>query len=356
MYLFLVIVGLLFTSAVINKVLWKQEITMTEMGCNFLIMLVLLGIFWGISVSSVLRDTEVLNGEVKGKRKERVGCRHSYSCHCYTTCSGSKNSTCSIHCSTCYLHSFDNDWIIQSNLGNFFINTLDSQGIKEPPRWTEVKIGDPVSKEHSFDNYVKGSRTSIFGKKIALSKEELKQLPTYPDKVSDYYKINRIIDLADILSNEELKKANSEISEMLKSTGFQKQVNAVIILTDKTEEFALEILENWSGGKKNDVIIVIGLNTKKIEWVRIHSWSLHSIFDIKLRDAILDSENLDMTKIITETQAQLDENYTRRSFKEFEYLRWQILPSNQSLWIFIVISIIFSTIIGFYLSKNSASS
>jgi len=355
MYLFLVIAGLLFVSAAINKLLWKEEITIAEMGCNFLIMLVLLGIFWGVSVSSGLRDTEILNGEVVDKKKERVGCRHSYPCNCYTTCFGGKNSTCSTHCSTCYSHSFDNDWVIKSNLGNFFINTLDSQGLKEPPRWSEVKTGDPVSKEHSFDNYIKGSETSIFGKKITLSKEELKEMPIYPNKVFDYYKVNRVIDLAGALSVEELKKANEQLAEMLKSTGFQKQANVVIILTNKTEEFALKLLENWYGGKKNDAVIVIGLSANKIEWVRLHSWSLHSIFDVKLRDAILDLETFDMSKIIVETQSQLNENYARRSFKEFEYLRWQIMPSDQSLWIFVVLSLICSTTIGFFMSKNEFS-
>lgn len=352
MYLFLLIAGLLFISVIINKLIWKEQITIVEMGCNFLAMLVLLGIFWGVSISSGLRDTEILNGEVVDKKKERVGCRHSYSCNCITTCSGGKNITCSTICQTCYEHSFDNDWTVKSNLGNFFINTLDSQGLKEPPRWTEVKIGDPVSKEHDFNNYIKASETSIFGKKITLSKEELKELPTYPNKVFDYYKINRIFDLAGVLSAEELTLANQSLSEVLKTSGFQRQANAVIILTNKSEEFALKLLENWYGGKKNDVIIVIGLNAKEIDWVRIHSWSLHSIFDVKLRDAILDLKTLEMPKIISEIQQELNENYVRRSFKEFEYLRWQIMPSDTALWIFIALSLIISTYIGFFLSEN----
>lgn len=352
MDLLLLITGLLLLSVIINKILWKEQITIGEMTANFVGMFLLLVIFWVYSITNSLKDTEILNGKVFGKSRDKVGCRHSYSCNCVTTCSGGKNNSCSTSCQTCYKHSYDINWTVKSNLGDFSIDVLDSQGLKEPPRWTEVKIGDPVSKEHDFDNYIKASKTSIFGKKISLSKKELKQLPVYPNKVFDYYRIDRVLDLAGILSAEELSQANRELSEILKTSGFQKQANVVIVLTNQSEEFALKLLENWYGGKKNDVVIVIGLNAKKIDWVRIHSWSLHSLFDIKLRDDILDLRTLEMPKVMSLIQQELNDNYVRRSFKEFEYLRWQIMPSDQALWVFIVLSLIISTCVGRYFAYN----
>jgi hypothetical protein len=352
MYIFLIIVGLLFVSVVVNKLLWKEEITFAEMAINLIIMIALLALFWVASISNKISDVEILNGEVTDKIKEEVHCRHSYRCKCYTTCSSGKNRVCSTHCSTCYRHSFDNDWVVESNIGNYLIDSLDSQGLQEPPRWTIVRKGDPVSKEHNFDNYIKGSETSIFGRKISISDKELEEMPNYPNRVFDYYKVNRVIDLTNVLSDEELKKANEEIAEMLKTTGFHKQANAIIILSDKTEDFALKLIENWYGGKKNDVIIIIGLKGKEINWARVHSWSIHNIFEVELRDAILNHKYLDMSKVIKETQFYLDKDYVRRSFKEFEYLRWQIMPSNSSLWIFIILSLLCSTTLGFFMSRN----
>jgi hypothetical protein len=90
----------------------------------------------------------------------------------------------------------------------------------------------------------------------------------------------------------------------------------------------------------------------KIEYVRIHSWSLHSIFDIKLRDAILDIKYIDYDKIIKSIEDEARKDYVCRSFKEFEYLKWQIIPSMASIIFFTIICLIISIFAGYILSKN----
>lgn len=354
MYLLVIIFSILFISVIVNKLIWKEEITIGEMTVNLGVIVLMLLIFWGISYKSKVTDTEILNGKVISKERDRVSCSHSYPCNCYTSCSGSgKNRSCSRHCSTCYRHLFDYDWVVHSTIGNFYINRLDSQGLIEPPRYTKVQINDPVSDTHRYDNYIKGSNTSIFGSKHHYTKEELKQFPTYPKDIYDYYNLDRIIDLSKTLTEEQLKQYNKQLSIMLSETGFKKQANVVIIITNNSEEYAINLIDSWYGGKKNDIIVVIGLTTEKtIQYVKLHSWSLHTIFDIKLRDAIKEIGTLDLDKVIQEIDKELSSDYIRRSFKEFEYLKWRILPSTTSITVFTILTLITSTFIGYFMSKN----
>lgn len=352
MHIFLLIVGLLVLSIFATKLIWKHQITLSEMFIQFTGLMLLLSVFWIISFNSKVSDVEILNGEVLQKKINTIHCRHSYPCNCYTTCG--RRGSCSRHCSTCYSHSFDLEYEIMSNIGKYYINTIDSQGLITPSRYTLVAIGDPVSKSHNYINYIKGSNTSLFSRKIALSKEEIKQLPKYPSNVYDYYKVDRVIDLTGMLHKEDLTMYNGMLSDKLKKTGYAKQTNVVIVLTNKDEVFALKLLDYWYGGKKNDIIVIVGIDkNKQIKYTRVHSWSLHSIVDIKIRNNISEMQVMDVNSAIDIIIQEVNQDYVSRSFKEFEYLKWRILPSTLSLFVFTGLLILISGFIGWKFSKNN---
>lgn len=355
MYIFLLIVGLLALSIFATKLIWKHEITLIEMFMQFTVLILLLLVFWIISFNSKVSDVEILNGEVIKKEVNTIHCSHSYPCNCHTTCSGSgKSRSCFRHCSTCYSHAFDLEYEIMSNIGNYYINTIDSQGLITPPRYTVVKIGDPVSKSHNYTNYIKGSNTSLFASKIALTKEDIKKLPKYPSNIYDYYNIDRIIDLTGDFHKEDLSIYNRILADKLKKIGYTKQANVVMVLTNKNEVFALKLLDYWYGGKKNDIIVIIGIDgNKRIQYTRVHSWSLHSIIDIKIRNNISEMQVLDINLAIDVIIQEINQDYVRRSFKEFEYLKWRILPSTLSLFMFTSLLILISGFIGWKFSRDN---
>lgn len=361
MVVFLFIVILLVVSTVVNKLLWGKEITVLEMGVNFLATLVLFSTFWVVSVSFNLADTEIISGKVTQKEISKGSCEHSYSCHCYESCSGSgKDRSCSTHCDTCYDHSYDLSYIVESTIGNYHIARLDSQGLKEPPRYSEVRVDDSVSTTHAYSNYIKGSDRSLFKDHVDFTKEEVKSFPSYPGKIYDYYKIDRIIDQAGLYTAEELKALNAKLSRTLNDLAKEKQVNLVVVLINNTEEYALKLLSYWQGGKKNDVIIVVGIDSsKKINFVRVQSWTTNSLFDVKLRDSILDLESLDkiekFDQLLQVASDEIRSTYARRAFKEFAYLKWQAMPSDGALTIFVLTALIISTGIGYVFSKDDYS-
>lgn len=288
-------------------------------------------------------DTEILNGQVTNKQKNRVGCRHSYSCNCREVCSGSGQSrSCSTVCDTCYEHSYDIDWDVYSSIGGFSIDTIDRQGLREPPRWTIVKIGDPVSKSHTFLNYIKAARTNVLnrsGTKISYP------MPSYPGNIYDYYKIDRTIGATNA------DKWNEQISLVLRELGPSKQVNLIMVFTKHPEEFADQLNASWIGGKKNDVIIVVGTQDgTKPDWVKVLSWSKREDFKVDLREAILESE-LKPEVTVPMIGSIINKSFERRHMKEFEYLKYDIEPPQ---WSFIAALIAFFVpLIGFIFYRRS---
>ena len=161
-------------------------------------------------------DIEVLHGQVTSKQSEHVSCSHSYSCNCYTTCSGSgENQSCTEHCSTCYEHSYDVDWIVRSQIGYVEIDRVDRQGLDEPSRFTKAKIGEPFSQTRSFENFIKGSPDTLF-KRQGLVEKYKDKIPNYFSKVYDYYRINRVINLVQNRNTGLASKSTEELSNLAK--------------------------------------------------------------------------------------------------------------------------------------------
>lgn len=270
-------------------------------------------------IHSEMADTEIWNGQITSKTRDKVGCRHSYTCNCVNVCD-SKGS-CDQVCQTCYEHDYDVDWNLRSTIGTFRIDGVSRQGLKEPSRWTVAQVGDPVSDTHHFTNYIKGARENVFnrqGTKISYP------IPAYPSAIYDYYKINRAIDTNGLVLN--INQWNSEISLALRTLGPTKQVNLVIVFTPNPEDFADQLEAAWLGGKKNDVIVVIGNTRNEIKWVKVISWTKNEDFKVALRDNLRQMTLEDPRVVVTAIATTINKSFVRRSMKEFEYLEYHVEP------------------------------
>lgn len=295
--------------------------------------LVVIGIIYAGGSYTAMQDELVINGQVTSKERDEVSCSHSYKCHCrqvpytYRDSKGKTHHSTKEKCDTCYDHPYDVDWLVHSNIDDTSrISRIDRQGINEPPRWTAVNVGDPYSKTQSYSNYVKASPNSIFnlGK---YKNGELNLVPEYPIDIYDYYKINRVLAVSASIPN--LPEWNNKLSEVNKVLGPKKQANVVVVFTSKPLDFAYTIRDKWLGGKKNDILLVIGTKAyPKVDWVQSFSWTKHAMVDIKLRNDISDLgtlENVDyIMKIIND---DVTAHYVRKPMKEFEYLKNAIEPS-----------------------------
>lgn len=323
-----------------------KAITYKEFLLQLGIQIVFGSICAGVVYWSNLTDYETWSGRIVGKTREQVHCRHSYECFCYESCSGSGSSrSCMRICQTCYHHSYDVDWWTKDSVGERFnVNTIDWQGLQEPSRWTSIRIGEPSASSHSYDNYIKKSDT-LFRRQGATNYEGL---PGYPGQVYDLYRINRTVTVD--MSLPDAEDWDNRLDEINADLGRSKEVNAVLVLVkNKPRDYFQALEAAWLGGKKNDAILVIGVdNENKIQWADVMAFTDNKLFNVILRDAILEIGTLDKEKIFTAFGWSINTQYKRKSMSDLEYLKYGITPTTTQWVICMILGFLLSLGIAFW--------
>lgn len=320
----------------IAKMIWSKKITWVEMGANISIVVLVVSALYGIARFSSTSDTEIWNGEVTGKEKLRVSCSHSYPCHCRQVSCGKNCST--MECDTCYLHAYDIDWRVYTNIGDFNISRLSLQGLEEPPRWSIVKKGQPVADARTFSNYIKAAPGSLFH----FQAKELKQkfanlIPQYPNNVYDYQYDDRVLAMG--VNVPDLKQWNNELPLILRELGPKKQANVIVLFVNTSDENYYEALKAaWLGGKKNDIVVIFGTpEYPKISWVKVMSWTDKELFKVQLQDDLYNLKTVDRTKVISLIEKHTMESFVRKPMRDFKYLMDSYQPP---VWALITIALI----------------
>jgi hypothetical protein len=338
---------------IILKMVWRDKFEWTTFAIAFLAVCIISSIGFFGSKSLQTRDVEIINGQVTDKYSRKVSCEHDYKCNCTPTYSRDSNGRryqSGESCQTCYDHSYDVDWTLKTDIGNINIRRVNRQGTEEPQRWTVAKIGDPVADTHSYTNYLKGAEQSLFHKKV----EVLNPLPVpeYPSDIYDYHYINRTLAVG--LTVPDLPKWNRMISEALREVGPKKQANFVVVIAKTGAlNYADKVESAWLGGKKNDVIVVIGApEYPKIEWVRILSWSDKQDLKVFLRDAIYDIGVVDPEKIVPVMVSETSKRFKRKEMKDFEYLDFESQPPMWASATTLIVSLLVSLGGAIYYTNN----
>ncbi len=297
-----------------------------------------------LSFSAQTKDVEIWNGQVTGKEREHGHYLRPYQCNCRQTCSGSgNNSSCTTTCDTCYEDRYTVTWNCYTNIGTYTIQHYD-RGSRlvysepDPVRWQVINRGDPVSDAREYTNYIQAVPQTLFKPAASeLKKKFAPLIPPYPDKVYNFYYVDRFISPG--IKVDTANQWNAGIQELLKTLGPQKQVNLVVVAAktaDPNYEFALR--DAWQNGNKNDVILVLGTpNWPKIEWVRVITWSKSEIFKVELRDRVFELGEADVQRVLSATADQISKNFERRRMREFEYLKGEIDPP---MWVIILLVIL----------------
>jgi len=332
--------------AILIKIVFKGKVTLAEFFIQIGVVSVFVAIALLVTYQGRTTDKEVWNGQITSKKSLHVSCEHSYRCNCYTTpetCSGSGSSySCTpgtTICQTCYDHDYDVDWRINSSTQESLnIDRIDRQGLNMPPRWGKAYVGEPFSSEHTFTNYILANPdTVMLGSKGDVAKFK-KYIPEYPSAVYDYYRHDPVINMG--VPGIDLNVWNWLIREDTKILGPKKQVNIIVLLVplnDRSYTYALK--DAWVGGKKNDVVIVIGsVDGHTIDFVDILSWTPSSAYKVQLRYRLesigtLDQRDAISKAIFEETSA----TFTRMHMKDMRWLARSYQPSTEAmLWIFLL--------------------
>jgi hypothetical protein len=297
----------------------------------------LIAIVFACSYGAAVADTEIWSGQVVGKTRVHGTYEESYDCNCSTDSKGNS------HCSTCYRTHYTVNWACQTTIGGIGIDSRDStwRSIYETPdptRYSIINIGDPVSKQHMYVNYVQAVPNSLFAAINGSTMAKYQgQLPAYPDRIYDIYHVDRFV--TNGVNVPDARSWNDDISDMLRELGPKKQANVIVAVTkNQNAEYADALRDAWEGVNKNDIVVVLGSpDGQTIQWVRILSWTKNELFKIQLRDRILALGKLDRVQVLAQIQDQVATNFERRHMKEFEYLKGEIDPPGWLLILTVVV-------------------
>lgn len=330
---------------IIAKLYYHKDICGKENLISVGLNILCAGVFVGIILmytNSKIQDQYLVTGSVISKQQVKVSCEHSYECNCYNSCSGSGSSqTCTRICQTCYRHSHDYNWRVNTSVGSLNISRIDSQGKNIPPRFNSVVIGEPATFTKRFHNYLLADPNSLFNYNSNVNFNT----PTYPS-VYDYYKVNRVFGVS-----KDSEMYNSLINNHL----INKTYNVILITTPEEQQYSYSLLEKWKGSKLNDVVLIFGVGQDdKVKWFYSDSYSkgldnryLHD----KLRISNLGEQfNLDL---VQSNLNLIDEQYKQVDNHQFEHLKHNIKVPFWVLFIVFGINIMVSVGVSYYMKENT---
>jgi hypothetical protein len=132
-------------------------------------------------------------------------------------------------------------------------------------------MGEPTAIEHTYINYIKGLPGKFF-RRPWLVERYRSRLPSYP-RVRGYSASRFLTSLGESLPDSEVLEQG--LAELNADLGKARQVNIIVVVVgDESPEYADALAEAWLGGKKNDLIVVVGVpENLRVGWAKVVSWT-----------------------------------------------------------------------------------
>lgn len=291
-------------------------------------------------------DHEIWNGAVVSKAPVKVSCTHEHQCGetCSTDSKGNK------HCTPIYCpdHAFDVDWDVKTTVGTFTIDRIDRQGLREPNRFTAVKLGEPAASAHMTRNYLLLDPERFKATEGVMARYK-GRIPDYPSTY-DYYRFNRVVNT----TKDDFNYINDYLNKELITLGAQKQLNIVVVITDYSKDFYEALRESWDGARKNDVILVYGIDKEHhVNWFKADAFAdgQSNMSMIKTLNSTALDRTLD-ADLVHEQLHVIQERFNRLPNKTFEYLNEDFTPPMWVIVMTVLINLLLNIGVCFYLVKN----
>jgi len=198
----------------------------------------------------------------------------------------------------------------------------------------------PVSYRHRYINYVKATH-SLY--RLEGQGNGSSILPYYDILTNKFGPIDaeriRIDDKHIGIPRTWQTNVTSQTNHALTQLGSKKQCNIGYYFTSKPRSQYHLLNQEWCHGKKNDIIIVIGMTTwPQIKWVKIMSTNKNETldFNIKLRNSILSNGLMDETRFVNDVVNYIDQYYEREPMANKKYLLQQVKMSWPA-WIAVIL-------------------
>jgi len=332
-----------------SKAIFHATINLKEWCIQILAALATSLILWGVIAMGSLTmsyDTEILNGYITGKERVKVGCEHQYQCGETCTKDSKGNKTCKpVYCDE---HAYDVDWDVKSSVGSWTISRVDRRGLTEPPRWTQVVIGEPAASWKVASNYML-LQENHFNTSDSIMAHYKDQLPEYPSTY-DYYRFNRVIND----THTDYGWINDYLNDQLRMLGKEKQLNVIVVITNKPYEYYTAVRQAWKGTKRNDVQLFYGLDAEgHISWFKADSFADGQSNAAMLESLRIPTLNAMLTpELLNEQLLTIKEKFVRLPNEKLEYLKDQWSPSITFITILTLLNLLVSVVISWFLHKE----
>jgi hypothetical protein len=196
-----------------------------------------------------------------------------------------------------------------------YVNRFSGETKKNLFHLNQVSLGDgnmfyvyvhdvPASVEKPFVNYLKASESvqKVSGF-VSQYKSILRPYPTVSNNGYGSIDLYRVIDAGANAPKGWKDSVDHQLDLALISLGALKQANILVYLVGTSDlKAAYAIKENWVGGKKNDIIVIIGASHfPKIDFVHVLAWTDVELFKIELRDRVMNLKELTDGKALADT-------------------------------------------------------
>jgi len=223
----------------------------------------------------------------------------------------------------------------------------------------------PSAQEHRFVNYLKASQ-SINLRRGSTNAYEKFLLP-YPQIYEGTFgpiEVNRVLAAGVDVPVEWRAEVDRTLDNALTSLGKAKQVNLLVYVVGTSDRAFFHALEeHWIFGKKNDVIVVLGVKSfPKLDWVEVMAWTDVEEFKITLRNRITEQGDIANATALAATivdqvsLAPQKGGYKRKPMAELEYLVADITLPWWASMLIVLLSGILSWGISWALINNEVTS
>ncbi len=344
-------------------IIWHKRITWWEG-----ILPIVVGLIFSFGTKSCMQssntdDTEYLTTYMTKAVYEEPWDEWIHKTCSYQTCSGSgKTRTCVTHYYDCsYRKYHPAEWYLVDAYGHSYgisrakyeeLKKLwNNENFKDMNRHYYTQDGDAY--ETHWDNDRKTVISSSWAQSYVNKIQCAHSIYNFRD-ISDSDKVhNRLFDYPPInvftqdpiltYKATVLQRDQRVFDEMNAILGPKKQVKVFLLIWEGMPQDVARLQETyWKGGNKNELIVCVGVDKiRRVQWSYIFTWSDKSIIKINIRDYFDDHNNkwLDIVKLEDFLYDEIDKDWKRKNWKEFDFLRVE-LTDYQLTWLYIIVTIV----------------
>jgi hypothetical protein len=375
----------LLTAIVLFKFFYHRT-AIWEFSIPFLASLILIFIIKFSAETAQTSDTEYLSEPASHAIysepwDEEVDCRHEIPCSHTKYCTddkGNEYSCGTLHDNDGFYHLYDVDyhpeyWSLVSVSGravsitktkyNILVDTWGNKIFEDQNRQNVHSIdGDwyvtywdknndqtieCMVYEHYYENRVQASNSVFNYPDVTEAEKKHYDLYDYPIIYEDYKQTN-ILGLGDSTR----RTAERKMEILNAKLGKTKQVKVFMLLfRNKNEEAAFKQECYWKGGNKNELVVCIGIDDAlNIKWCKPFSFTESSEIKINIRNFVSDLKKLNSSKVVDFLFKEVNENFKRKRFSDFEYIN--VEPKEWQIWLTFILTLVINVLVSLWVIKN----